>query len=281
MDSQGVTWLQWNGRFRDDIRRFVKGDSGMVPDLMRRIYGSDDLFPDTRTDAYHAYQSVNYITSHDGFTLYDLVSYDRKHNWANGHQNQDGMDDNYSWNCGHEGDEAVPSEVLALRRKQVKNFCCLLFLSNGTPMFRAGDEFLNTQFGNNNPYNQDNETGWLDWSQLRTNEDIFRFFKNMIAFRKAHPALSRSRFWREDVAWYGVGPTVDLSHDSRSLAFCLHGASQGDDDIYVMINAYWEELEFENPGRNGTGVEENCGHRFAESRRFLQSMVCLSGRRNT
>jgi glycogen operon protein len=233
----GVSWLQWNGRFRDDIRRFVKSDPGMVPELMRRIYGSDDLFPDTRADAYHAYQSLNYITSHDGFTLYDLVSYNQKRNWANGHQNQDGMDDNYSWNCGHEGDEAVPSAVLALRRKQVKNFCCLLFLSNGTPMFRAGDEFLNTQFGNNNPYNQDNETGWLDWSQLQTNGDIFRFFKNMIAFRKAHPTLSRSRFWREDVAWYGVGPGVDLSYDSHSLAFCLHGISQDDDDIYAMINA--------------------------------------------
>ena len=172
----GVTWLQWNGRFRDDVRRFAKSDPGMIPDLMRRIYGSDDLFPDTRDDAYHAYQSVNYINSHDGFTLYDLVSYDRKRNWANGHQNQDGTDDNYSWNCGHEGDEAVPPAVLALRRKQVKNFCCLLLLSNGTPMFRAGDEFLNTQFGNNNPYNQDNQTSWLDWNQLQANQDIFRFF---------------------------------------------------------------------------------------------------------
>jgi len=216
----------------------------MVPDLMRRIYGSDDLFPDNRADAYHAYQSLNYVTSHDGFTLYDLVSYNRKRNWANGNNNQDGMDDNHSWNCGHEGDEGAPSSVLALRRKQVKNFCCLLLLSNGIPMFRAGDEFLNTQFGNNNPYNQDNETGWLDWSQLRGNENIFRFFKSMIAFRKSHPSLSRSRFWREDVSWYGTGLTVDMSPDSHSLAFCLHGASQGDDDIYVMINAFWEALEF-------------------------------------
>jgi len=244
----GLTWLQWNGRFRDDIRRFIKGDPGMVPDVMRRIYGSDDLFPDSRADAYHAYQSINYITCHDGFTLYDLVSYDRKHNWANGHDNQDGMDDNYSWNCGHEGDEAVPSAVLALRRKQVKNFCCLLLLSNGIPMLRAGDEFLNTQFGNNNAYNQDNEIGWLDWSQLRTNQDIFRFFKNMIAFRKTHPSLCRSRFWREDVSWYGTGPNTDVSGDSHSVAFCLHGVSQADDDIYVMINAYWEELEFHVQG---------------------------------
>ena len=240
----GITWLQWNGRFRDDIRRFVKGDPAMVPDVMRRIYGSDDLFPDSRTEAYHAYQTVNYVDSHDGFTLYDLVSYDRKRNWENGHNNQDGMDDNYSWNCGHEGEESLPSAVQALRRKQVKNFCCLLLLSNGIPMLRAGDEFLNTQFGNNNPYNQDNEIAWLDWNQLRANEDIFRFFKNMIAFRKTHPSLSRSRFWREDVSWYGTRSTVDLSGDSRSLAFCLHGASQSDDDIYVMINAYWEEMEF-------------------------------------
>ena len=241
----GVAWLQWNARFRDDVRRFVKGDAAMVPDLMRRIYGSDDLFPDSRADAYHPYQSVNFINTHDGFTLYDLVSYNQKRNWKNGHNNQDGMDENYSWNCGHEGDDGAPPEVLALRRKQVKNFCCLLLLSNGIPMFRAGDEFLNTQFGNNNPYNQDNETGWLDWSQLQANQDIFRFFKRMIAFRKSHPSLCRSRFWREDISWYGIGPMADLSPDSRSLAFCLHGASQADDDIYVMINAYWQELQFQ------------------------------------
>ena len=241
----GITWLQWNGRFRDDVRRFMKGDAGMVPDLMRRIYGSDDLFPDNRIDAYHAYQSVNYITSHDGFTLYDLVSYNEKHNWANGQNNQDGMNENYSWNCGHEGDQGAPAEVLALRRRQVKNFFCVLMLSNGTPMFRAGDEFLNTQFGNNNPYNQDNITGWLDWSQFEQNQDVFRFFKSMIQFRRDHPTLGRSRFWREDVAWYGTSALADLSPDSHSLAFCLHGASQNDQDIYVMINGYWEKLEFQ------------------------------------
>lgn len=241
----GLTWLQWNGRYRDDVRRFVKGDAGLVADLMRRIYGSDDFFPDSRVDAYHSFQSVNYVTSHDGFTLYDLVSYDHKRNWANGNDNQDGMNENHSWNCGHEGDDGISAEVATLRRKQVKNFCCLLMLSNGTPMFRAGDEFLNTQFGNNNPYNQDNETGWLDWNQLGTNRDIFRFFKKMIAFRKAHRSLGRSRFWREDISWYGTDGPVDLSYESRSLAFCLHGASQGDDDIYVMINTYWGALEFE------------------------------------
>jgi isoamylase len=250
----GITWLQWNGRFRDDIRRFVKGDSGMVPDLMRRVYGSDDLFPDDRADAYHAYQSVNYVASHDGFTLYDLVSYNQKHNWANGNNNQDGTDSNYSWNCGYEGDKGAPPDVLALRRRQVKNFFSLLMLSNGIPMFRAGDEFLNTQFGNNNPYNQDNETGWLDWNQLQLNRDIFRFFKLMIAFRKSHPSLARSRFWREDVTWYGTGEKTDVSNDSHALAFCVHGSSQGDDDIYVMINAYWEELQF--------GVQEGASHEW-------------------
>jgi len=241
----GTTWLQWNARYRDEVRRFVRGDAGMVPDLMRRIYGSDDLFPDSREHSYHAFQTVNYIDCHDGFTLYDLVSYNHKHNWENGHANRDGMDANYSWNCGHEGDEDTPAEVLSLRRKQAKNFLCLLMLSNGIPMFRAGDEFLNTQFGNNNPYNQDTEISWLDWNQLEANQDIFRFFKGLIAFRKSHPSLCRSRFWREDISWYGTGPTVDLSPESRSLAFCLHGASQGDDDIYVMINAYWEELQFQ------------------------------------
>ena len=249
----GIAWLQWNGRFRDDVRRFMKGDAAMVPNLMRRIYGSDDLFPDNRNDAYHAYQSVNYVTSHDGFTLYDLVSYNEKHNWANGQNNQDGMNENYSWNCGHEGDQGTPAEVLALRRRQVKNFFCLLMLSNGTPMFRAGDEFLNTQFGNNNPYNQDNITGWLDWSQLEPNQDIFRFFRSMIDFRKRHPTLGRSRFWREDVAWYGTSGLADLSPDSHSLAFCLHGTSQNDQDIYVMINGYWEKLEFQI--QEGTACE--------------------------
>ena len=136
-------------------------------------------------------------------------------------------------------------EVMSLRKRQMKNFCCLLFLANGTPMFRAGDEFMQTQGGNNNPYNQDNETSWLDWDPADgPTQDIFRFFKEMIAFRKAHRLLSRSRFWREDIRWYGVGPTVDLSHPSHSLAFCLHGASQQDVDLYVMINAYWEDLNF-------------------------------------
>jgi glycogen operon protein len=240
----GITWFQWNGRFRDDVRRFIKGDSGMVSFIITRLYGSDDLFPDDRMNAYHPYQSVNYVTSHDGFTLYDLVYYNQKRNWQNGHDNTDGPAENYSWNCGWEGDDTAPPEVVKLRKQQIKNFWCVLFLSNGTPMFRAGDEFMQTQGGNNNPYNQDNETSWLDWDRLRANQDIFRFFKLMIAFRKAHPSLSRSRFWREDIRWNGVGSAVDMSYHSHSLAFCLRGAFQQDVGIYVMINGYWKDLPF-------------------------------------
>lgn len=240
----GITWLQWNGQFRDQIRSFVKSAPGGIDILMRRLYGSDDLFPDTLMDAYHAFQSVNFVTAHDGFCLYDLVSYNNKYNQINGHDNADGTDHNFSWNCGWEGDDNAPPEVLRLRKRQIKNFCCLLMLSNGTPMLCAGDEFMNTQHGNNNPYNQDNETTWLDWDLLQKNQDVFHFFKHMIAFRKAHPSLGRSRFWREDIHWYGVDPEVDSSYHSHTLAFCLHGTSQGDQDIYVMINAYWQNLVF-------------------------------------
>jgi isoamylase len=211
---------------------------------MRRLYGSDDLFPDTLLDACRPYQTVNFIDCHDGFGLYDLVAYNQKHNEANGHGNADGTDNNQSWNCGHEGDADVPPEVVRLRQKQIKNFCTLLMLSNGTPMFVAGDEFMHTQRGNNNPYNQDNEITWLDWDRLDRNRDIFRFFKQLIAFRKAHTSIHRTTFWREDVHWYGVNGPVDFSPEARTLAYCLRGQSQNDSDLYVLINAYWEDLDF-------------------------------------
>jgi isoamylase len=195
-------------------------------------------------NAYHAYQSVNYVTCHDGFCLADLVAYNQKHNEANGEGNRDGTDHNLSWNCGWEGYEGAPPDVMDLRRRQVKNFCALLFLSNGTPMFHAGDEFMHTQHGNNNAYRQDDDTTWLDWGLRETNADVVRFFSRMIAFRKAHPSVSRSRFWRGDVRWYGTAGAPDLSFDSHSLAWYLDGASQQDDDIYVMVNAYWEPLTF-------------------------------------
>ncbi len=240
----GMAWLQWNGCFRDDVRSFVKGDAGKVGALIRRLYGSDDLFPDGLQDTRRPHQSVNFLTAHDGFCLYDLVSYNGKHNEANGHKNTDGCDSNLSWNCGWEGDVDLPEAVLALRKQQARNLCALLLLSNGIPMIVAGDEFLNTQRGNNNPYNQDNEITWLDWARLEQNQEIYRFFKLMIAFRKAHPSIGRATFWREDVKWFGTDGPVDFGHDSRCLAYMLHGASVDDDDLYVMINAYWEDRNF-------------------------------------
>ena len=240
----GMFWHQWNGKFRDDIRRFVRGDPGFVPPVMRRLYGSDDLFPDRIGEARRPFYSINYIIAHDGFTLCDLVSYNDRKNQANGHQNTDGPSDDYSWNCGFEGDEGVTPEVMALRKRQVKNFFCLLMLSNGIPMFAAGDEFLHTQGGNNNPYNQDNETTWLNWDRLHQHSDIFRFVKLMISFRKAHPTICRSKFWREEIRWRGVGPATDMSFPSRSLAYYLSGKSYQDLDLYVMINAYFEPLTF-------------------------------------
>jgi glycogen operon protein len=240
----GLTWRQWNGKFRDDVRGFVKGDPGLVGALMTRLYGSDDLFPDRPGNVYHAYQSINFLTAHDGFCLYDLVSYNYKHNEANGHGNTDGADQNLSWNCGWEGDDNAPGEVLDLRRQQVKNFFLLLMLSNGTPMFCAGDEFLNTQHGNNNPYNQDNETTWPDWDLLEKNRDMFRFFQRAIAFRKSRRMLGRSRFWHEDVRWYGPNGEPDLSNDSHSLAFRLRGAQFDEPDLYVMINAWYQPIQF-------------------------------------
>jgi glycogen operon protein len=240
----GLGWLQWNDRFRDDVRRFVRGDPGLVPAVMSRLYGSDDLFSDALPYAFHPWQSVNYVTAHDGFTLFDLVAYREKRNWANGHGNTDGSPEEHSWNCGWEGAAGAPAAVTRLRKQQAKNFACLLFLANGTPMLRAGDEFLHTQGGNSNPYNQDNATTWLDWNRLEANRDVHRFLRRLIAFRKAHPSLGRSRFWRHDVRWYGAGPTVDTSPESHGLAFFLGGASQGDQDLYVMINAGGEDLPF-------------------------------------
>ena len=240
----GVGWLQWNGKFRDDVRSFVRGEPGLVGALMQRLYGSDDLFPDGLHGTCRPHQSVNFITAHDGFCLYDLVAYDRKHNDANGSGNTDGTNENRSWNCGVEGDTDAPEAVLALRRRQAKNFCALLMLANGIPMIVAGDEFLNTQGGNNNPYNQDNDITWLDWSRLDDHRDVFRFFKRMIAFRKSHPCIGRPTFWRGDVTWYGADGPTDLGHESRCLAYALGGAAVDDDDLYVMINGHWHDRLF-------------------------------------
>lgn len=226
----GVTWRQWNDHFRNTARSFVKGDPGLISDLITRLYGSTDLFGDDIANACRPAQSVNYIDSHDGLNLFDLVAYTN--------------DGQRSWNCGYQGVAGVPAEVDALRRQQLKNFCCLLMLSNGTPMFAAGDEFGHTQNGNDNPYDQDNPTTWLDWSFATANEDILRFFSKMIAFRKAHPSIGRSTGWGSDVSWHGTGVEPDQGAGSRVLAFHLRGGSVADKDIYVMFNTYWEALDF-------------------------------------
>ncbi len=226
----GLAWRQWNGQFRDDVRRFVKGDEGMVSALMTRLHGSTDLFPDDLANACRPHQSVNFVSCHDGLCLYDLVAYT--------------CEGQASWNCGWQGEAGAPAEVVALRKRQVRNFCALLMLANGTPMFFAGDEFMNTQRGNDNPYDLDSEVVWLDWRRRDANRDVFDFFKRMIAFRKAHPSVGRSGFWHGDVRWHGVGAASDQSAPSHSLAFLLSGARLGDADLYVMINAWWQDLVF-------------------------------------
>jgi glycogen operon protein len=234
----------WNDQFRDEVRKFVRGDKGMLPKLMTRLYGSCDWFPDKIEYAAHPYQSVNYITSHDGFTLYDLCSYKQKRNWANGEDNRDGPNNNYSWNCGHEGDDVVPPEVMILRRRQARNYMALLMLSNGTPLIRGGDEFLDTQNGNNNPYNQDNEISWLNWSRLHEFDGMHRFMKMLMAYRASDPTICRSRFWREDIRWYGPRGEIDFSAASRCLAYRLSGERVSGRDLYVMINGDEEDHRF-------------------------------------
>lgn len=241
----GISWYQWNGKFRDDVRRYVRGDKGMLPALMMRMYGSDDLFPDDPGQSYRPFQSINYVTCHDGFCLYDLVSYNQKHNEINGRNNQDGISENFSWNCGAEGHDAVTDEIKALRERQAKNFASILFLSNGTPMFYAGDEFLNTQRGNNNPFNQDNHITWLDWDLLVKNRNFHRFFKGMLHFRKKHPSLCRSYFWRDGIQWLGAdGHPLQLNYDNQAMSFLLDGSMENDQDICVLLNAGTSPITF-------------------------------------
>jgi glycogen operon protein len=254
-------WAEWNGPFRDDVRRFVRGDGGLTAALAARLAGSADLFHRSgRTPAY----SINFVTCHDGFTLADLVAYDRKHNYANGENNRDGLDDNLSWNCGIEGPTDDPT-IGALRARQARNFLTLLLLSQGTPMLLAGDELGRTQRGNNNAYCHDNEISWVDWDLLGANRDLFRFVKTLIAFRRAHPVLRQREFLtgqpggayrRPDVMWHGVRlGEPDWSPMSRSLAMHLAGerAAEPDCDVYLAANAWEKDLVFELPApRPGT-----------------------------
>lgn len=182
-------WAEWNGRFRDCLRRFVKSGSEYGPEMLWRIQGSPDLYSNRSTEA-----SINFITCHDGFTLNDLVSYNEKHNETNGEENRDGANDNNSWNCGAEG-TTNDVEIVSLRRRQIKNAIALLLLSRGVPMILSGDEFCNSQMGNNNAYCQDNEISWLDWNDFERNQEVFQFFKKLIAFRKKHPVIRRKDFY--------------------------------------------------------------------------------------
>lgn len=239
----GWLWMQWNGRYRDALQRFVSGEPGMISELMTRIYGSADLFPDDIQHSCRPWQSVNYISSHDGSTLNDMVTYEQKYNWDNGEENRDGSHE-FKWNTGFEGEEGAPEEVVQLRKQQVKNYLTLLMVSNGSPMLRMGDEFMHTQKGNNNAYNQDNKTSWLDWTRLKKHSDIYRFSKMIIAFRKTFGSICRSRFWRNEVSWYGPDGPCDMSEHSQTLAYSLIGSQHDSQDLYVMINGSDEKIDF-------------------------------------
>ncbi len=247
-------WMQWNDRFRDDVRGFLRGEPGLVSVLRHRVAGSDDLFPSPTS-------TVNFLTAHDGFTLYDLVAYNHRRNEANGWGGTDGHEPNRSWNCGHEGDEGVPDEVMTLRRRQMRNALCLLFLSAGVPMFVAGDEFARTQHGNNNAYNQDNEISWIDWDRRDQFLAQEEFVRGLIELRSRQPALVDGEPWGDDVEWFGAEGPPDVDHHSRSIGWALPG-------LVVMANMWWEPVHFDHlpPGNWTTLVDTTHESGFVEPR---------------
>jgi isoamylase len=246
----GERWQEWNGRFRDDVRRFVRGDNSSVPAIATRLLGSPDLYGHEEREAE---QSINFVTCHDGFTLNDLVSYNRKHNEANGEDNRDGFDENLSWNCGVEGptDDAI---IEALRNRQVKNFFTLTLLAAGTPMILMGDEIRRTQQGNNNAYSQDSELSWFDWTLLERHGDLHRFLKALNEFRQRRDTVAEANrlslnevLRRARIEWHGVALNrPDWSDHSHSLAFTVRSLG-GHFLLHGMLNAYWEPLAFELP----------------------------------
>ena len=236
-------WAEWNGRYRDDMRRFLKGDDFLAQTAAARITGSPDLYD----PAYRGGNaSINFLTCHDGFTLYDLYSYNQKHNEANGWGNTDGADDNNSWNCGVEGETDDPA-ILVLRKRLMKNACAVLLCSRGTPMFLSGDEFADTRYGNNNPYCQDNLISWLDWSLLKKNKDLFDFFQYMIQFRKDHPVIRKdlepSYLGVPAMSTHGLTPDeTNFSGDSHVVCVRFAGyneAPQKEDLVYLAVNSGW------------------------------------------
>ncbi len=249
-------WAEWNGKYRDTLRRFLKGDTGLSWEVSQRLMGSPDLYGERGASA-----SINFITCHDGFSMMDLFSYNVKHNEANGEENRDGANDNYSWNCGIEGETDDP-QILALRRRLVQNAVALLMVSRGVPMILMGDEVGHTKYGNNNTYCHDNELNWFDWSLLDHNRDIADFFQQCIAFRMAHPVLrSKHHFHHHDligsgypdISWHGVRAWhTDWSEFVLTIAFMVDGnhvpeGSAPDDMIYVAMNMHWEIHIFEVP----------------------------------
>lgn len=243
-------WAEWNGKYRDELRSFLKGEYWFAAQAAKRITGSPDLYG----GQYRGYNSsINFLTCHDGFTLYDLYSYNEKHNEENGWNNTDGADDNRSWNCGYEGKSDNPG-IEALRKRMIKNACAVLLCSRGTPMFLAGDEFCNTQFGNNNAYCQDNEISWLDWSLLEKNREIYEFFRYMIAFRKKHSAI------RGECSPSGLGfPTVSV-HTNQPWD---NNVTQESKFLGVMFAGAVPAGSSQKTGRN----QENAWSQEAERRR--------------
>lgn len=242
---------QWNDRFRDQLRGWLRAETGLASVITTRLAGSTDLFG-TEAALGGMHRSVNFVTAHDGFTLYDLVSYDSKRNEANGHANTDGASENHSWNCGVDGDENVPAEVAELRRRQMRNALGLLLLANGTPMLLAGDETARTQIGNNNPYNHDGPLVWHDPVRAQEWADLRRFVAVVIAWRRACGQLGRLGGWGDAVSWHGAHGPVDLAHHSHSLAAWVRsGYANGAGDVCIITNQFWEPLEFTIPGAPG------------------------------
>jgi glycogen operon protein len=248
----GYRWSEWNGKYRDTIRSFVKGDSGIIGEVASRIAGSADIYQSTSRVPTNG---INFITCHDGFTLNDLVSYNEKHNEANGEENKDGIDNNLSWNCGAEG-PTDNTQILALRQRQIKNALAILLLSQGIPMLLMGDEVQRTQQGNNNVYCQNNELNWFDWSLTEQHAGLLRFCQRMIAFRRNHPNLQRSQFFvgqpdatgKPDVEWHGCKLDEPGWNDPNShvLAFTLWGQGR-DNDLHIMLNMDMQNLDFAVP----------------------------------
>jgi len=244
-------WAEWNGVYRDDVRKFVKSDAGMTSALATRLLGSPDLYETSAREPYH---SINFVTCHDGFTLTDLVSYNEKHNLANGENNADGNNTNWSWNCGAEG-PTVDLEINALRTRQQKNFAAILLFSHGVPMLLAGDEIGRTQQGNNNAYCQDNDISWVNWELANENAELLRFFRLMIEFRRRNPMLRRDTFSLDGstgfhVTWHGRKRfSADWGPESRSVAMqwtqiCVDGTR---DDLHFIAHAHWDDAIFELP----------------------------------